>query len=53
MQEAILPRARTTTDYVQINRSLDVMGRFKIDMQSENGQIYQLFTIEDASVIPR
>jgi len=43
----------TTTDHVRLTHSLDVVGRFKIDLQSENGQIYQLFAIEDASVIPQ
>ena len=43
----------TTTDWVPLSRSFDVVGRFKIDLQSENGQIYQLFAIEDASVITR
>jgi len=41
----------TTTDYVSISNSIDVIGRFKLDVQSDNGRVYQLYRIEDAKVV--
>ncbi len=43
----------TTANYVPIQRSLDVVGQFKIDLQSANGSVYGLYVIEDAAVIVR
>jgi hypothetical protein len=44
-------KSGTTTDYVPLTRKLDVVGRFKIDLQSDDDEVYQLFRIENASVI--
>lgn len=41
----------TTTEYHPLTETIDVVGRFKIELESENGRIYGLFRVEDASVI--
>lgn len=43
----------TTTDYVSFDRSFDVVGRLKIDLQSAGSSVYALYIIEDASVLLR
>lgn len=43
----------TTTDYVFFDRSFDVVGRLKIDLQSAGNSVYALYIIEDASVLLR
>lgn len=43
----------TTASYVPLQRTLDVVGRFKIDMQAAAGKPYALFKVEDAAVMTR
>ncbi len=43
----------TTARYVPLQESLDVVGRFKIDLQSAGESVFQLYVIEDAVVISR
>ena len=43
----------TTTSYVPLQRTLDVVGRFKIEMQAAGGKPYALFKVEDAAVMTR
>lgn len=40
-----------TTNHVPLTKTLDVVGRFEIELLAEKRQIYQLFVIDDASVI--
>ncbi len=42
-----------TTRYVSLHESLDVVGRFKIDLYAAGESIIQLYIIEDAAVIGR
>ena len=41
------------TSYIPATRSFDVVGRFKIEMISEDGKPYGLYFIEDAQVVDR
>ena len=43
----------TTASDISLSQSLDVVGRFKIDLQSANGSVFGLYVIEDASIISR
>lgn len=45
-------REGETTNYIQ-NRPFDVVGVFHIDPQIEDGELYQLYRIDDAIVIDR
>lgn len=42
-----------TAKYVPIRESLEVIGRFKIDLEGTGGSIYQMYIIEDAIVVGR
>jgi hypothetical protein len=42
-----------TTDYIPATRAFDVIGKFKIEMISEDGKPYGLYHIEDAEIIDR
>lgn len=46
-------RQGKTTDYIPATRAFDVIGRFKIEMASEDGKPYGLYYIEDAEIIDR
>jgi hypothetical protein len=46
-------RSGKTTNYIPATRAFDVVGRFKIDLVSEDGKPYGLYCIEDAEVIDR
>lgn len=46
----VFMRKGVTTDYIQ-NRPFDVVGIFRINPASEEGQLYQLYQIEDAVVL--
>jgi hypothetical protein len=41
----------TKAKYVDMRESLEVVGRFRIDLKAERGYIYGLYRIEDATVI--
>jgi hypothetical protein len=43
----------TKAKYVNMKESLEVVGRFRIDLKAERGYIYGLYRIEDATVIKR
>lgn len=43
----------TKAKYVNLRESLEVVGRFRIDLQAERGYILGLYRIEDATVIKR
>jgi hypothetical protein len=43
----------TTTDYISLRETLDVVGRFKIELLSTGDCVYGLYVIEDAAVITR
>lgn len=43
----------TTARYVPMQESLDVVGRFKIDLQGSGTSVFGLYIIEDATVVPR
>lgn len=43
----------TTAKYVSLKESLDVVGRFKIDLDAAGESVFQLYIIEDATVITR
>ena len=43
----------TTAGYVPIQQSLDVVGKFKIKLESAGDSVFGLYVIEDASVILR
>ena len=47
----VVMRKGVTTDYIQ-NRPFDVVGIFRIQPESNKGKLYQLYVIEDATVIP-
>jgi hypothetical protein len=49
----ILIKPGTTASYVPKERPIDVVGRFKIDLQSAKGYVFGLYVIEEASVITR
>jgi hypothetical protein len=42
-----------TTTYVPLQESLEVVGRFKIDLQASGDSIFQMYVIEDAVVVKR
>jgi hypothetical protein len=42
-----------STDYIPATRAFDVIGRFKIDVESEDGKPYGLYHIEDAEIVDR
>lgn len=44
-------KSGTTTSFVPLPHELDVIGRFKIDLVSDDDRVVGLFVIEDASVI--
>ncbi len=46
-------KAGTTARYVPLQESLEVVGRFKIDLESAGESVFQLYVIEDAAVISR
>ena len=46
-------KAGTTARYVPLQESLEVVGRFKIDLESAGDSVFQLYVIEDASMITR
>lgn len=46
-------RSGKTTNYIPATRAFDVIGRFKIDMVSDDGKPYGLYYIEDAEIIDR
>jgi hypothetical protein len=41
----------TKSKYVNMRESLEVVGRFRIDLKAERGYIYGLYRIEDATVV--
>jgi len=49
----ITMKAGKTTNYIPSIRAFDVIGKFRIDMQSEGGKPYGLYFIDDAQVIDR
>lgn len=46
-------RQGKTTNYIPATRAFDVIGRFKIEMVSEDGKPFGLYYIEDAEIIDR
>lgn len=46
-------RAGKTTHYIPATRAFDVIGRFKIDLESEGGKHLGLYYIEDAEIVER
>ena len=46
-------RAGKTTNYIPPTRAFDVIGRFKIDLESEGGKHLGLYYIEDAEIVER
>jgi len=46
-------KSGTTTNYIPATRAFDVVGRFRIEMISEEGKPYGLYFIEDAEVVDR
>ena len=46
-------RSGKTTNYIPATRAFDVIGRFKIEMVSEDGKPFGLYYIEDAEIIDR
>ncbi|MDB5345491.1 MAG: hypothetical protein JWP89_3868 [Schlesneria sp.] len=46
-------KAGTKAKYVNMKESLEVVGRFRIDLKAERGYIYGLYRIEDATVFKR
>ena len=46
-------RSGKTTNYIPATRAFDVIGKFKIEMVSEDGKPFGLYYIEDAEIIDR
>jgi hypothetical protein len=48
----IMLRKGVTSDYIQ-GRPFDVEGTFRIQPESDDGELYRLYTVDDAVVIDR